>query len=356
VENIKDPIVKNFWTKEFANFNDRYRQEAISPILNKIGQFLSTDLVRNIIGQKNSTIDFREIMDTKKILIVNLSKGRLGEDNSNLLGSLIVTKLQLAALSRVDIPEKDREDFYLYVDEFQNFTTDSFGTILSEARKYKLNLVLAHQYIAQLSESGNDKVKNAIFGNIGTLISFRVGSDDAHALSKEFAPVFEPQDLISLDRTKIALTLSIHDKKSTSFLASTLPPIFDKLNGRIQVNTDFSRQKYGLAKHIVVDDIAKVMSQNYGVNAVVKNSKKSKKATLQSLLKDSQKNDPEIDIKLPMVPSTPLNIPQNDKVTGSLEALKKARDKVSSARYGSRLVLGNTQNPSIDDEKTFEIP
>lgn len=359
VKDIKDPLVKNFWVKEFANFNDRYRQEAISPILNKIGQFLSTDLVRNIVGQKTSTIDFREIMDTKKILIVNLSKGRLGEDNSNLLGSLIVTKLQLAALSRVDIVEKDREDFYLYVDEFQNFTTDSFGTILSEARKYKLNLVLAHQYISQLSESGNDKVKNAIFGNIGTLISFRVGSDDADVLAKEFAPVFEPQDLISLDRTKIALSLSIHDKKSASFLANTLPPIFDKLNGRISVNTEYSRQHYGVPRRIIVDDIARLMSQNYNAVSAEPNSKIPKKSTLESLLKNvprSQDKSSEFNPKLPLTPSTPLNIPQNSQITGSLEALKRARKNISSTTHPSKMRLGDMEYPNIDDEKSFEIP
>jgi hypothetical protein len=152
VAKLTDPLVKNFWTLEFAKFNERYRQEAIAPILNKIGQFFANEVIRNILGQTNSTIDIRDIMDSGKILICNLSKGKLGEENSSLLGSLLVSKLQIATMSRVDMPEDSRRDFFLYVDEFQNFTTESFAGILSEARKYRLNLVLAHQYISQFLE------------------------------------------------------------------------------------------------------------------------------------------------------------------------------------------------------------
>jgi hypothetical protein len=255
VRNVQDPMVKNFWKKEFAGFNDRYRQEAIAPVLNKIGQFFSTDLTRNILGQVKSTIDFRDIMDKKKILIVNLSKGKLGEDNSALLGSLINTKLQVAAMSRVDIPESERNDFYLYVDEFQNFTTDVFATILSEARKYRLNLTLAHQYIAQLTESGSEKIKNAVFGNVGSIITFRVGSDDTEILEKEFRPVFALEDLIGLNKYQITVKMSIRGKSSNPFLASTLPPIFDEYGGQSAIAMNSSRSKYGRHKEIVKTQI-----------------------------------------------------------------------------------------------------
>ena len=364
VESINDPLVKNFWTKEFASFNERYKQEAISPILNKIGQFLSTDLVRNIVGQKRSTIDFREIMDNQKILIVNLSKGRLGEDNSNLLGSLIVTKLQLAALSRVDIAEQDRKDFYLYVDEFQNFTTDSFATILSEARKYRLNLILAHQYISQLSESGNEKIRNAIFGNAGTILSFRVGSDDAAILAKEFAPIFEPQDLIGLDRFQIALSLSIHDKKSKGFLAHTLAPIFDKMNGRMIVNTQLSRQKYGVARNIVIDQInqamgnkpAKLLDSNLNAVSKINIPKLNNLKRINELSQNpnaTQNSSP----KLPLAQSTGLNIPSNQKIAGNLDALRRARNQLLDENQHNKFIIGNlSKDIKIADENLFELP
>jgi hypothetical protein len=339
VESISDPLVKNFWTKEFASFNERYKQEAISPILNKIGQFLSNDLVRNIVGQRRSTIDFREIMDHQKILIVNLSKGRLGEDNSNLLGSLIVTKLQLAALSRVDTPEEKRSDFYLYVDEFQNFTTDSFATILSEARKYRLDLILAHQYISQLSESGNEKIRNAIFGNVGTIVSFRVGSDDAQMLVKEFAPIFEPEDFIGLDRFQIALSLSINDKKSKGFLAQTLAPVFDKMNGRMMTNLQHSRQRYGVPRHIIADQIGQVMGNKPA-------------QTLHTGFRPQLVNS-----KLPLIPSTNLNTPEANKYSSSLAALKRAREKVSDTQ-NTKISIGG-KSPSeitINDDNLFDLP
>jgi type IV secretory pathway TraG/TraD family ATPase VirD4 len=168
VNQVKDPIVKSFWVKEFARYTQRYEVEATAAIQNKIGQFISTPLIRNIIGQEKSSIDIRQVMDSEKILIMNLSKGKIGEDNSRLLGALLVTKLQLAAMSRVDTAEQERKDFVLYIDEFQNFSTDSFANILSEARKYRLSLILAHQYIAQMEE----KVIDAVFGNVGTMITF----------------------------------------------------------------------------------------------------------------------------------------------------------------------------------------
>ncbi|NJK71701.1 MAG: TraM recognition domain-containing protein [Thermales bacterium] len=179
---------------------------------------------------------------------MNLSKGSIGEDNSNLLGSFLITKLQLAAMSRVDMPEAARNDFYLYVDEFQNFTTDSFATILSEARKYRLNLVLAHQYIAQLTESGNDKVRNAIFGNVSTMISFRVGSDDGEVLEKEYEPIFVSPQLLALNKFQIALKLSIHGKPSLPFMSNTLPPIFNDYGGSYDKVVQQSRERNAVIK------------------------------------------------------------------------------------------------------------
>jgi CxxC-x17-CxxC domain-containing protein len=252
VANIKDPVVKAFWEKEFSSYADKFASEAVSPIQNKVGQFLSNSLMRNIVGQVKSSIDIREIMDSGKILIMNLSKGRIGEDNSALLGAMMITKIQLAAMSRVDIPEKERRDFYLYIDEFQNFSTDSFANILSEARKYRLNLILAHQYIEQLSE----KVKPAVFGNVGTMVVFRVGAADAEELEKEFLPTFTQEDLVNLPKYEMYLKLMIDGIASAPFSAKGLPPLSP--NERTN-NTDkviaYSREKYASEREMVEEKI-----------------------------------------------------------------------------------------------------
>lgn len=241
VEKIKDPVVRSFWVNEFTKWNDRVLQEVISPIQNKVGQFLSNFLIRNIIGQVKSTIDLRDVMDNQKILILDLSKGRIGEDTMQLLGSMIVTKLYMAAMSRVDMPENERKDFYLYVDEFQNFATDSFADILSEARKYRLNLVVAHQYIEQLPET----VQAGVFGNVGTLICFRVGAADAEKLVLEFAPFFTEEDLVNLPAFCIYLKLMIDGVSSDPFSAATLPPLFgDYRTFSTQKVIQVSRERY----------------------------------------------------------------------------------------------------------------
>lgn len=221
LEDVKDPIVKSFWTQEFARYAQRYETEATAAIQNKVGQFISNPLVRNIIGQTRSSVDMRKVMDEERILFANLSKGRIGEDNSRLLGGLLATKLQLAAMSRVTIPERDRRDFYLFIDEFQTFATESFINILSEARKYRLALVLSHQYIAQLEETG---VKDAVFGNVGTMVSFRVGAEDAEALEKEFQPDIMAQDLVNLGKYQVYVKLMIDGVAGAPFSAETLPP------------------------------------------------------------------------------------------------------------------------------------
>lgn len=224
VDNVSDPSVKAFWIDEFAKYGDRYMQEAGAAIQNKIGQFVSNPLVRNIIGQPKSTFDIRKLMDEKKLVIINLSKGRVGEQNANLLGSMIITKIYLAAMSRADVSDNILQrlpQFYLYVDEFQSFANESFADILSEARKYKLNLTIAHQYIEQMSE----EVRAAVFGNVGSMVVFRVGAYDAEVLEKEFAPVFTAEDLVNLGFVQIYLKLMIDGVSSTPFSATTLPPI-----------------------------------------------------------------------------------------------------------------------------------
>lgn len=225
INNLKDPMVKAFWVHEFEQWKEQFRNEAISPIQNKVGQFLSSSIIRNIVGQQESTIDIFNLMNEGKIFLVNVSKGRIGEDNSALLGAMIITKLQLAAMERVRIPEEERRDFYLYVDEFQNFATDSFASILSEARKYRLCLTLAHQYTAQIESKDGGDLKDAVFGNVGSMLIFRIGADDAKILEKEFAPEFIPEDFVGLPNFEIYLKLMIDGVTSRPFSANTLPPI-----------------------------------------------------------------------------------------------------------------------------------
>lgn len=219
VAKIDDKVLKNFWNNEFEKMNPRLRTEAISPIQNKVGQFVLSSTIRGIIGHPVSTIDLEEIMNQGKILILNLSQGKLGEDNAALLGAMFITKIQLAAMNRVSMLEEKRRDFYLYVDEFQNFATTSFIKILSEARKYRLNLALANQYIGQVEED----VQKAIFGNAGTLVSFIIGAQDAHALSREFGQWYKEEDLVNLGRFQIVNKLAIDDLTSFPFHATTLP-------------------------------------------------------------------------------------------------------------------------------------
>ncbi|NCN21987.1 type IV secretion system DNA-binding domain-containing protein [Candidatus Falkowbacteria bacterium] len=254
VTNIKDPVVKAFWEREFSGYADKFASEAVSPIQNKVGQFLSSSLMRNIIGQVKSSIDIREVMDSGKILIMNLSKGRIGEDNSALLGAMMITKIQLAAMSRVDVPEGERKDFYLYIDEFQNFSTDSFANILSEARKYRLNLILAHQYIEQLSE----KVKPAVFGNVGTMIVFRVGAADAEELVKEFTPTFTEEDIVNLPKYEMYLKLMIDGIASSPFSAKGLPPLtLSEKTGNTDKVINYSREKYAGSRVEIEEKIAR---------------------------------------------------------------------------------------------------
>lgn len=258
VANVKDPVVKSFWVHEYAEWRDQFRNEAIVPIQNKVGQFLNTSFIRNIVGQPKSTINIPEIMNNRKILLVNVSKGKIGEDNSALLGAMIITKIQLAAMERVRIPEEDRVDFYLYVDEFQNFATDSFASILSEARKYRLNIIIAHQYVGQLVTDISTKVRDAVFGNVGTMIVFRVGAGDAEFLEKEFFPEFGQPDLIGLPNYCIYLKLMVDGVTSRPFSAATLPPLeFEKDLGVKEKIIRVSRERYAQPRAEVEDQIIK---------------------------------------------------------------------------------------------------
>ncbi|HET8883989.1 MAG TPA: type IV secretion system DNA-binding domain-containing protein [Candidatus Saccharimonadales bacterium] len=250
-----DTVVMQFWRVEFASWNDKFVAEAIAPVLNKVGAFTANPIIRNIIGQPKSTFNIRQIMDEGKILIVNLSKGLVGEDNASILGAFLVTKVQLAAMSRSDIARiEDRRPFYLYVDEFQNFATDSFATILSEARKYGLNLTVANQYISQMSET----VRDAVFGNVGTMICFRVSADDAPILAKQFEPQFEPTDLLQMHNRNFIINMVIKGEKSPAFSASTLtlPPPQTDNSSRIIENT---RRYYSRSRSDVEQEISEAI-------------------------------------------------------------------------------------------------
>lgn len=240
---VTDPSVKTFWTQEFANYTERMAAEAVPAIQNKIGQFTANALIRNMIGQPKSSFNIREMMDKGKIFIINLSKGRIGESNANLLGGMLITKIYLAALSRADVPDKvlkSLPNFYLFVDEFQSFANESFADILSEARKYKLNLTIAHQYIEQMEE----EVRAAVFGNVGTMIVFRVGAFDAEVLEKEFAPVFTAEDLVNLGVFQIYLKLMIDGISSQPFSATTMPPIAKPEHSSMQRVIEMSREQF----------------------------------------------------------------------------------------------------------------
>ncbi len=225
---IQDPFIRSFWTDEFAGYDERFRREAIAPIQNKLGQFLLNPVIRNILGQVKTKVNIPLIMDNERLFIANLSKGRLGQDKANLLGSLLTTQFQLAAMERASIPENERRDFYLFIDEFQNFSTDAFASILAEARKYRLCLILSHQYIDQLSLP----VRQAVFGNVGTIISFRIGHTDAEVMEKEFGKTFTVNMLADLNRYEAVVKLLENGTSRMPFLANMLPPVQQQFGRR----------------------------------------------------------------------------------------------------------------------------
>jgi hypothetical protein len=301
VNNIQDPSVKSFWVDEFAKYTDRYTQEATPAIQNKVGQFTSNPLIRNIIGQPKSTFDFRKIMDEKKIVIINLSKGKVGEGNANLLGSMLITKIYLAAMSRADVHDsklRDLPNFYLYVDEFQSFANKSFADILSEARKYKLNLTIAHQYIEQMEE----EVRAAVFGNVGTMIAFRVGSYDAEVLEKEFAPQFTAEDLVNLGIYQIYLKLMIDGVSSSPFSAVTIAPIEKQEASSVVDVISASRKNYSNKRDIVEAEI-----KSWHQPIVVQNNEKKKEETKPVQIQKSEgiEKPKEPTVNKVMAPQTP---------------------------------------------------
>ncbi len=262
IKQIQDPVVKAFWTNEFTPSDSQFANEAIIPILNKVGQFISNPVVRNIVGQRKNVLDFEKFMNEGKIVIISLSKGKLGDENTALLGSMFITKIQQAALARAKIPEEERRDFYFYVDEFQNFATDAFSSILSEARKYHLDLTIAHQYIAQLPED----VRATAFGNVATIIAFAIGGDDAAYLSKEFSPVFTADDMISLSSREMYIKMSIGGKLTPPFSARTLN-VPQPTSDYTQQIIERSRGKYAKTKAVVETEIAQwTQSGNIATN------------------------------------------------------------------------------------------
>lgn len=265
VAKVKNPVVRSFWENEMAKTGAREKEEMIPYFSSKFGPFITNTLMRNIIGQSKSAFDFRKIMDEKKILLINLSKGKIGDLNAQLLGLIIVSKLQMAAMSRVDMPEDQRAPFYLYCDEFQNFATDSFASILSEARKYKLALIMAHQYISQLTKTptGHDdtRIRDAVFGNVGTMMSFKIGAEDAEYMAKEYAPLLSEQDILGIANYKAYLKLNINNTTSRPFSVETVWDPKGETTGCLRnekvadVVKQYARLKYGRKKAFVDQEV-----------------------------------------------------------------------------------------------------
>jgi hypothetical protein len=255
VSKIKNPVVRSFWDHEYAHTGDREKQEMIPYFSSKFGPFITNSIMRNTIGQTKSAFNFRTAMDKQQILLINLSKGKIGDLNTQLLGLIMVARIQMAAMSRVDIPEEDRKDFYLYVDEFQNFSTDSFCSILSEARKYHLALIMANQYIKQLEKKQDTSIRDAVFGNVGTMMSFKVGADDGEYLSKEYAPVLTEQDIISIANYKAYIKLNINNTTSRPFSLETIYDMKESNKKVGDIITQYSRIKYGRKREFVDQEI-----------------------------------------------------------------------------------------------------
>ncbi len=267
VSKVKNPVVRSFWEHEYASTGERERQEMIPYFSAKFGPFITNSIMRNCIGQTKSAFNFRECMDKQKILLINLSKGKIGDLNTQLLGLIVVARLQMAAMSRVDMPEEERKDFYMYVDEFQNFATDSFCSILSEARKYHLALIMANQYIKQLEKKNDTSIRDAVFGNVGTMMSFKVGADDAEYMAKEYAPVLTEQDVLGIANYKAYIKLNIKNSTSRAF---SLETIYDmkSANPKIgEIVTQYSRMKYGRKREFVDQEISARIGIDFGTPA-----------------------------------------------------------------------------------------
>lgn len=254
---VRDPFIRAFWTDEYERYDTRFRREAIAPIQNKLGQFLLNPVIRNILGQVKAKVKIPFAMDRQRLLIANLSKGQIGDEKANLLGSLLVTQFQLAAMARVKHPEEERKDFYLFIDEFQNFSTDAFTSILAEARKFRLCLVLSHQYIDQLSL----QVRQAVFGNVGTLIVFRVGNTDAEVLEKEFGTTFPAKAFADLERYEAAVRLLENGSNKEPFRARTLPPVGHHSDRKENI-ISISRERFSMPRTLIEAKITSWLEPN----------------------------------------------------------------------------------------------
>jgi Helicase HerA, central domain len=263
IRQIKDPFIKAFWAEEYESYDERFKREAIAPIQNKLGQFLLNPVIRNILGQVKSKVDIPFVMDNERLFIANLSKGQLGHDKANLLGSLLVTQFQLASMRRTREPEEKRRDFFLFIDEFQNFSTDAFASILAEARKFRLDLTLSHQYIDQLSPP----VRQAVFGNVGTLISFRIGYPDAELMAKEFGNTFPPTTLADLERFEAVVKLLQGGSNLEPFRAKTLPPVVNRIGRKHKLIT-LSRQRFALPRAVIEDKLNRWMDSVTGTSKI----------------------------------------------------------------------------------------
>lgn len=338
LEYCKDVTVLQFWKHEFGQWNDKQVNESIAPVLNKVGAFTANPIIRNIIGQPKSSFNIRKIMDEGKILVVNLSKGLIGEDNAGILGAFLVTKVQLAAMSRSDIPDvKDRRPFYLYVDEFQNFATDSFAVILSEARKYGLNLTVANQYVSQMTE----QVRDAVFGNVGTTISFRVSADDAPILAKQFEPTFEAADLLQLNNRHFVISMIIGGEKVPAFSATTLS-IPDTPVDNFDAIVAHSREHFARPRLEVEQEIRETIEQSEKYKKELSDSGRQETSAPRMVIKDSDEL-----VFRPISPSAPRTSrpvsaehkPNNKHVSTPQEDFRKAKISPNAVEGKERLGL-----------------
>jgi hypothetical protein len=329
VSKIRNPVVRAFWENEMANTGDREKQEMIPYFTSKFGPFVTNTTMRNIIGQTKSAFNIREIMDQGKILLINLSKGKIGGINAQLLGLIIVAKVNQAAMGRVDMSQHLRKDFYLYVDEFQNFATDTFASILSEARKYRLNLIMAHQYIAQLSEGAggvavgqkDSKIKDAVFGNVGTMINFKVGAEDSEYFEKESAPTLSSQDILGIANYKAYLKLNINNATSRPFSMSTLYNPELKNEKVAQIIKKYSRMKFGRKKEFVDQEIEARMGID-NLNTISEQGEKD--GSLQKIIKESEKKDAQEQEKISQ--ENPSKAQKLDKVAEKNEEIHKEKE------------------------------
>jgi hypothetical protein len=344
LKHVQDPVVRNFWTVEFASWNDKFAAEAVAPVLNKVGAFTANPLVRNIIGQPKSSFNIRQIMDERKILVVNLSRGLVGEDNASLLGALFVTKMQLAAMSRADIPADQRSPFYLYVDEFQNFATDSFATILSEARKYGLNLTVANQYTAQMPM----EVKDAVFGNVGSIVAFRMSADDAGTMQKYFEPKFTDHDLVHMHNRNFVLSMTIEGEKVQAFSATSLnlPPYGEDYTAHI---VEHSRRSYASS----LDFVERYVGERYLFDTKQNHQVQQKVAQPQT---ESTSKKQEVK---PAKPTTPASLATASEIsleeTGNPKKRKRTRKRKPKATPSEQTSVAKLDPQELNQGNTIKL-